>query len=116
MLHEKGKKVSSFSFPNSPQFPIPGYSLPPPQICMSLAVSNRGRPQMGSREASRKRGKPFSIVWSSRNNCPLATFGDTGSYLLPWMNFLTFQMVKNSADPLRQTSTLMARYNKTHAH
>jgi len=114
MLHPKGQKVSSFSFPNSPQFPIPGRSLPPPKIFISLAVSNRGRPQTGSREASRKRGKPFSIVWSSPDNCPLATFGSTGSWLLPWMDWLTFQTVVNSADPLRITSTLLAQYNKTH--
>lgn len=116
MLHEKGKKVSSFSFPNSPQFPIPGHALPPPKIYMSLAVSNRGHPQTGSRERSRQRGKPFSIVWSSPDNCPLATFGNTGSYLLRWMDFITFQTVKNHGDPLRHTSTLLAQYNKTHAH
>ena len=106
MLHEKGDWVSTFSFPNNPQSPIPGRALPPPKIFMRAAVSKRGRPITASAQAHRNRGKPFSIVWSSPHNCPLATFGNTGSFLFPWMDYPTFQLVINHANPLRHCSTI----------
>lgn len=112
MLHEKGKVVSSFSFPTIPQHPIPGHALPPPKFFMQAAVSNRGRPVTASSQAHRNRGKPFLIVWSAPDNCPLATFGNTGSYLLPWCDYPTFQLVINHADPLRRCSTLYWQWFK----
>ena len=112
MLHKKGKRVSSFSFPNFPQNPIPGYALPPPQMFMQKAVTNRGRPITASSQAHRNRGKPFSIVWNNHHKCPLATFGNTGSFLLPWMDYPTFQLVINHVDPLRHCSILYWQWFK----
>ena len=114
MLHEHGQVLSSFSFPNNPQFPIPGHALPAPKLFMGAAVSNRGRPSTGSATTHRNRGKPFFIEWYEDYGAPIATFGDTGSFLLDWMDFPTFQKIINSPNPLRLCSTILWQRTKGH--
>ena len=111
MKHEKGKVVGSFTFPAFIQTQTPSCALPPPQPYMGKAVTNRGRPGKGTRLGEQRRGHPFSIEWSDPDRCPKVTFGKTGTYLLPWMGFLTFQRILESSNPLRECSHLIRAHN-----
>jgi hypothetical protein len=112
MLHAKGQVVSSFSFPNCPQLPIPNRSLPPPQSFMGTAVGMRGKPNRGITSINNRRGHPFSITWSVGKGIAQGTFGLTGTYEIPWLTFAQFQLIVNSSNPLRTYALFYSQWYK----
>jgi hypothetical protein len=79
----------------------PSQILPPTQPVYRTAITRRGRPYKGARDADRQRGKPFTITRDSVTGDVTLTFGNVGSFVRTDIDLLTFQKIANSPNPLR---------------
>lgn len=94
------------------QFPLPKSPLPPLQIRYQKQPTQRGKHNTGYVLAQAQRGKPFVASWNVGLNCGQFSFGGSPPYVRPDCDWITFQRVRDAADPLR---TYNAIFNpKTH--
>ena len=101
MIHPPGKVVSSFTFPNFPQQPVPGRALPPSQPYMGTAVTSRGR--TGTKVKSSKMARPGIVEgrWFGFDSHAEFRFVTGQIYGIPGVKLEDFQNMVNSNHPTR---------------